>query len=1006
MNNHRSKLLVIVCLVIWSLAGSHVGWSQEATTSTYNKADVEQILRGLAAKFKKRAIANKSAAVRKANIYGWPITSTLTGGGFRELQKVGPDGTPLYKETYNDMVVKTSRADFLSDGNTFDFGVDGTSMTIGIWDSGKALSDHQEFGDRIVFGDRSPRVSGHATHVMGTALAAGVDPKAQGVAFNATGLSFDWNKDEGEAAEQAAAGLLISNHSYGLSGRNLPDWYFGSYIYQAQDWDEIMHAAPYYLMVTAAGNTRHLNYNDTPVAGSATDGYDLLLGFALAKNGITVAAADNVNVGSNGELLGAEIAPFSNFGPADDGRIKPDITGAGVDVYSSYDRDTANYRILSGTSMASPGVAASLLLMQQYHYVAYGNYMRAATLKGLTLHTADEAGDHAGPDPKFGWGILNSKRAAEVLDAKDVNSKVEELTLSQGAEYTLEVHAETGATLSVSISWTDPAYPDKFNGKTNDATPVLVNDLDLRVYKGGEPYLPWKLELSNLEAGAVKGDNKVDPFEKVEIALAEGEYTIVVSHKGQLVNTAQDFSLVVTGITDTNCAVVPPGNTQADTVGQDNASISWDAVDEAFYEVRYKAKDQEQWQSELVADTGIQLENLLADTEYSLQVRSLCSEIMGSDFSEVLLFRTAEAQHEEETNTDPVDPEGDGENTDGTTGETTDPEAGAGDTDGGDTTDGSTGETTNPDAGTGDTGNGDATGDGTGETGGTPGGDNTTDGSAGETTNPDAGTGDTGNGDATGDGTGETGGTPGGDTTDGSTGETTDPDAGTGDTGNGDTTGDGTGDTGNGGTTGDGTGDTTGGDTTDGSTGETTDPEAGTGDTSNGDTTGDEAGDTTNPDSGANDSGTGDHTTGGSENAGNDSNPDAGTADDNVSGPNTDDNLGQLPDYPDPAGPPFLEVPGDKVSGSGLDDPYGDTANDTLNEDEEPQLAWTPDGNHVVVVGNKDRLGDYYVVDLMGRVLLTGPDASKPIPVDGFSKGFYVLAFEVNGEYKAKKFAK
>jgi len=34
----------------------------------------------------------------------------------------------------------------------------------------------------------------------------------------------------------------------------------------------------------------------------------------------------------------------------------------------------------------------------------YGNYLRSASLKGLILHTADDAGLD-GPDAVFGWGI-------------------------------------------------------------------------------------------------------------------------------------------------------------------------------------------------------------------------------------------------------------------------------------------------------------------------------------------------------------------------------------------------------------------------------------------------------------------------------------------------------------------------------------------------------------------------------------------------------------------------
>ena len=640
MNNHRRKLLLTASLFLWSMLGSHVILSQQTQASSYEETSSEYTLRGMAAKFKKRAIANKAAAVKKAYTHGWTIAEELAGGGFRELQQIGPDGTPLYKISYNDVVVKTSRSDYLSNGMTFDFGVDGTDMTIGVWDSGKALPDHQEFDDRYVAGDNTPRISGHATHVLGTAIASGVNTRAKGVAFNATGISFDWNQDEGEVAEQAAEGLLVSNHSYGLSGRNLPDWYFGSYIYQAQDWDEIMFAAPYYLMVTAAGNTQHLGYNDSPLVGDSGDGYDLLLGFAVSKNGLTVAAADNIELNENGELLHADIASFSNFGPADDGRIKPDITGAGVNVFSSYSDTNDSYKTLSGTSMASPGVAASVLLLQQYYYLALGRYMRAASVKGLVLHTADEAGATPGPDPQFGWGILNSKRASELIDGIGVNSRLEENELKQGREYALTVTAKEGETLSVSISWTDPASADKVQGTVNDSTKVLVNDLDVRVIKDGETYFPWRLSLSDLRGGAKQGDNLVDPYERIDIPNASGEYTILVSHKGVLTNVSQAYSLIVSGVAETGCMTTAPEAAAVDEVDVHEALLSWNPVSDAFYEVRYKQTDADTWESTLVSDPEIRLSGLTENTAYMAEIRSLCSELLASDFSETVVFTT------------------------------------------------------------------------------------------------------------------------------------------------------------------------------------------------------------------------------------------------------------------------------------------------------------------------------------------------------------------------------
>src|SRR5690606_24089379 len=109
-------------------------------------------------------------------------------------------------------------------------------------------------------------------------------------------------------------------------------------------------------------NTQQYQYNEQPITGTAADAHDLLLGYAVSKNGLTVAAADEVVFDEQQNVRSAQIASFSNFGPTDDGRIKPDITGEGVNVYSAYSDSESSYLAQSGTSMAAPGVTGALLL--------------------------------------------------------------------------------------------------------------------------------------------------------------------------------------------------------------------------------------------------------------------------------------------------------------------------------------------------------------------------------------------------------------------------------------------------------------------------------------------------------------------------------------------------------------------------------------------------------------------------------------------------------------------
>ena len=83
---------------------------------------------------------------------------------------------------------------------------------------------------------------------------------------------------------------------------------------------------------------------------------------ATAKNNMTVAATFEVLNYTGPGSVG--MSGFSSWGPTDDGRVKPDISGKGVNMYSSVGGSNSVYANYSGTSMSSPNVAGSLMLLQ------------------------------------------------------------------------------------------------------------------------------------------------------------------------------------------------------------------------------------------------------------------------------------------------------------------------------------------------------------------------------------------------------------------------------------------------------------------------------------------------------------------------------------------------------------------------------------------------------------------------------------------------------------------
>lgn len=205
--------------------------------------------------------------------------------------------------------------------------------------------------------------------------------------------------------------------------------------------------------------------------------------------------------------------------------------------------------------MASPGVTGVVLLLQQYYNQLYSSYMKSATVKGLILHTADEAGAWPGPDYEYGWGLINAERAAIAIRDKNsttsTKSVIEELSLNNGATYTKSITASGTGPLKVSISWTDPQSTLINTNTVDPTTKYLVNDLDIKITKDGVTYYPWKMQGMSAPSDVATntGTNNADNFERIDINNPSGTYTITVTHKGSLVNGSQNFSLIATAPT-------------------------------------------------------------------------------------------------------------------------------------------------------------------------------------------------------------------------------------------------------------------------------------------------------------------------------------------------------------------------------------------------------------------------------------------------------------------------
>lgn len=412
------------------------------------------------------------------------------------------------------------------------YNLDGSGVSVMVYDGGTARASHVDFGGRLTVRDSSG-LSDHPTHVSGTVGGSGSASggtnrgMAPGVLIESYGLSAgsgflytdpgDLESDYNQAIH--SFGCDISNNSIGtnVETNGFPCSMQGDYGVTDALIDEIVRGslgAPYRI-VWAAGNERQGSRCDVEGVGD----YRSIAPPSGAKNHICVGA-----VNSNNDTM----TSFSSWGPVDDGRLKPDICAPGCQssddfgVTSTTASSNTSYGVACGTSMACPTVTGLCALLLEDYRVQFPALPdpRNSTLKIFLAHNAFDLGN-AGPDYQFGYGSVRIKDTIDFMRT----GNFAESEVGQGGRTITSVQVTGGSgPLKITLAWDDaPGTPN--------VDPALVNDLDLVVISPSQARAyPWTLDPANPSAAAMRTQaDHVNNIEQVVVDSPEaGTWTIEV----------------------------------------------------------------------------------------------------------------------------------------------------------------------------------------------------------------------------------------------------------------------------------------------------------------------------------------------------------------------------------------------------------------------------------------------------------------------------------------------
>jgi serine protease AprX len=307
---------------------------------------------------------------------------------------------------------------------------------------------------------------------------------------------------------------------------------------------------------------------------------------AWAKNIISVGGIRHLNTLTKAD---DNWTNGGSIGPAQDGRIKPDLSHFYDNVLCTTNTsDTAYTSSFGGTSAATPITCGHFgLLFQTWADGVYGNTVLAnsvfdarpwnSTARALMINTASQY-PFSGTNSDLtrthqGWGLADVKNLYDARNNLFIVDETDRLTNLQATTYRVFVPAGQPAFRATMVYTDPPGTTSSTQHRINDLT-LKVTAPDSTVYYGNNGLLAGNWSTSG------GSPNTIDPIENVFVQNpASGVWTIEISAP-QINADAElstnpidaDYALVVSGV----ISAVGPNSFTTDlgtVIGGDNSSL-------------------------------------------------------------------------------------------------------------------------------------------------------------------------------------------------------------------------------------------------------------------------------------------------------------------------------------------------------------------------------------------------------------------------------------------------